>query len=134
MLKEAWAKQGHANLHIVYFEELKANPLEELKKLNDFLGTSLSDDSLQKIVDYTKFDTMKIRAGAANSINDMVNLDVAKRDGGFLRKGIVGESVKTFTPAQQTKIDVWVKKNTLKHKIKIKYSLARGFSKDKLKA
>ncbi|CAL4073052.1 unnamed protein product, partial [Meganyctiphanes norvegica] len=131
MVNEAWLKQGHANLHIVHYEDMKNKPLEEYKRLNDFLGTSLTDDSLQKIVDYTNFSTMKGRADA-DSIKDMFNLDVAKKDGTFLRKGLVGESLKRFTPAQQTKVDVWTRKNTLKHKIKIRYSLSRGFSKDQL--
>ncbi|XP_076035259.1 sulfotransferase 1C1-like [Oratosquilla oratoria] len=48
-LKEAWAKKDHKNFHFVFYEDLKEDPLTELKKLDAFLETGLSEDKIRKI-------------------------------------------------------------------------------------
>ena len=48
-VKEAWELRHHPNLHFVFYENLKNNTKEELQKLNDFLGTNLTDEQLENV-------------------------------------------------------------------------------------
>ena len=47
-LSQAWVRRNHHNLHIMYFEDMKADYMNELKKLNGFLELGLSDEQLVK--------------------------------------------------------------------------------------
>ena len=49
MLKEAWRVRDHPNMHYVFYEDLKADIDGELKKINDFIGTELTDQQLQNV-------------------------------------------------------------------------------------
>ena len=48
-LKESWSQRNNPNLHFMFYEDLKQNTLEELKRLNDFLGTKLSQEQLENV-------------------------------------------------------------------------------------
>lgn len=92
-VKEAWEKRNHPNLHFIFFEDLKANPMEELRKLDTFLNTNLTEKQLENISKYTSFSEMKARGDALeaqmpeNIESNIYNTEVKKKDGGFFRKG-----------------------------------------------
>ena len=89
-LEEAWKYRNHPNFHLIYFEDLKTNTMEELKKLNTFLNTNISEEQLEKIAKYTSFSEMKARTkqlGYDHTEDSLVNAEVAKKEGGFFRKG-----------------------------------------------
>ena len=44
--------QTHSNISPIKYEDIKANPQDEVKKLAKFLGHSLSDDQINSIVRY----------------------------------------------------------------------------------
>ena len=48
-VRQMWERRNHPNLHIVFYEDLEANILKELLKLNDFLDTGLTEDQLKKV-------------------------------------------------------------------------------------
>lgn len=48
-VREAWEKRESPNLHFVFYEDLKADPASELKKLGGFLGCDLGKDQLEKV-------------------------------------------------------------------------------------
>jgi len=114
-LKEAFARKSHPNLHIVKFEELKAEPLAHLRALDRFLGTGRSEEQLKKICHYTSFAEMKKRDtvipkgkdGDEKSGNGHFNMDVMREDGGFFRKGEAGSWKEKLSPEQSQKIDKW---------------------------
>lgn len=86
-LKEVWEKKDHPNLHLIFYEDLKADTMEELKRLDAFLGTGLTEAQFKNIEHHTSFKVMKARAEALGGDNEMFNADVLKNDGGFFRKG-----------------------------------------------
>ena len=47
--KQAWEKRHNKNIYICFYEKLKKNPIEELKKLDAFLLTKLTDDQIAKV-------------------------------------------------------------------------------------
>lgn len=118
-LKEAWAKKDHKNLHFMFYEDLKEDPLTELKKLDAFLGTELSEDQLKKIVNYTSFSAMKSRAAIEGLLP--VREEVAKETGGFFRKGESGDWKVLITPEQEKKILAWMESGLKGEDLKFKY-------------
>ncbi|XP_064099508.1 sulfotransferase 1C4-like [Macrobrachium nipponense] len=113
-LKEAWEKRDHDNLHFMLYEDLKANPLRELRNLDTFLSTGLSADQLEKICNYTHFDQMKQRNNLWEDIgieDNVYNKDFAKEHGGFFRKGESNSWQSRLTPEQNQKMDDWIAKN-----------------------
>nr|XP_045610097.1 sulfotransferase 1C4-like [Procambarus clarkii] len=110
-MKEAWEKRDHPNMHFVYFEDVKTNTMLELRKLNKFLNTNLTEEQLQKVAHYTSFSEMKSRE--KNSVfNSFYNKQVLSSDGSLFRKGEVGDGQKCLSPEQQAKVDQWTKKHT----------------------
>ena len=49
MVKEAWVKKDHPNMHFLSFEDLKMDIKGELKKINDFIGAGLTEQLLNNV-------------------------------------------------------------------------------------
>ncbi|KAG7158741.1 Sulfotransferase 1C4-like 4 [Homarus americanus] len=96
-LKEAWKQRKNPNLHFMFFEDLKNNNMEELKKLDKFLGTNLSQEQLDNVAHYTSFAEMKARK--------------------------VGDWKGKYTPELEAKMDKWIKKNLGDFGIEFKYGV-----------
>ncbi|XP_071550981.1 sulfotransferase 1C4-like [Panulirus ornatus] len=113
-VKEVWEKRDHPNLHIIFYEDLSMNNMAELQKLNDFLGTNLTGEQLQKIAKYTSFGEMKAREEEESFLKDANVLvqDTVKSDGGFFRKGVVGNWKQRLSPDHQVWMDQWMERNT----------------------
>ncbi|XP_068214221.1 sulfotransferase 1A1-like [Palaemon carinicauda] len=125
-VKEAWEKRHHPNLHIVFFEDLKAKPTEELQKLNTFLETKLTDEQLENIAQYTSFNEMKARmkaSGFSEENSDIFNKDIVQKDGGFFRKGESGDWKGKLTPELEAKVNKWIEDNMNSLGIEFKYSI-----------
>ena len=45
-LQQAWCRRDHPNIHIMFYEDMKADLLGELRRLRDFLQVDLSEDQL----------------------------------------------------------------------------------------
>ncbi|XP_042240440.1 sulfotransferase 1A1-like isoform X2 [Homarus americanus] len=123
-LKEAWKQRKNPNLHFMFFEDLKNNNMEELKKLDKFLGTNLSQEQLDNVAHYTSFAEMKARdavLGAGSEI--FFNVDIVQKDGGFFRQGKVGDWKGKYTPELEAKMDKWIKKNLGDFGIEFKYGV-----------
>ncbi|KAG0708496.1 Sulfotransferase family cytosolic 1B member 1 [Chionoecetes opilio] len=109
-LKEAWAKRNHRNILFLFYEDMKENLMRELKRLNAFLGTGLTEHQLQQVAEHTNISQMKNR----KSVNPPPESysERAKKEGtqDFIRKGATGDWVKFITPDLETKFQAWIKK------------------------
>ncbi|XP_047497753.1 sulfotransferase 1C4-like [Penaeus chinensis] len=113
-LKEAWQRRDHPNLHFVFYEDLKADIKGELKKLDAFLGTGLSEDQFANVAKYTSFNEMKARDSlffnSEISKNDaLYNQEIRTKDGGFFRQGQSGGWKTKLTPEVTKKMDEWIR-------------------------
>lgn len=111
-VKEAWEMRDHPNMHFVFYEDLKADIMTELKKLNDFLGTDLTQAQLEKIQRYTSFQEMKARDNTFKSTQEEdihMNKAVVQEEGGFYRKGEVGSWKDQLSKQQTHQLNMWVK-------------------------
>ncbi|XP_071550622.1 sulfotransferase 1A1-like [Panulirus ornatus] len=123
-VKEAWEMRDHPNMHFVFYEDLKADIMTELKKLNDFLGTDLTQAQLENVAKHTSFSEMQARdnlLGSKSVDNPLMNPDVVKQDGGFFRKGEVGDWKERLSAEMVEEIDQWIQKNL--SMIPFKYSI-----------
>ncbi|XP_068210726.1 sulfotransferase 1C4-like isoform X2 [Palaemon carinicauda] len=114
-LKEAMERKDHPNLHIVFFEDMKTNPVGELSRLNIFLGTNLTEPQLENIAKYTSFSEMKVRMEASGFNEDVLptfKKDVIRDEGGFFRKGESGTWKEKLTPELDEKVDRWIQEHT----------------------
>lgn len=115
-VKEAWEKRQHPNMLILLFEDMKKDIMKELKKLNDFLGTQLTDKQLENIAKYTSFSEMQKRDNLFGveknaSSSAFVDEEVKRIEGGFFRKGKTGTGKEKIGPEMMSKVDEWTSKH-----------------------
>ncbi|XP_037776950.1 LOW QUALITY PROTEIN: sulfotransferase 1A1-like [Penaeus monodon] len=113
-VKEAWEKREAPNLHFVFYEDLKADPASELKRLGGFLGCDLAKDQLENLIRYTSFAEMQARdnvMGVKSAENPVMNQGVVKEDGGFFRKGEVGSWKERLSAEASERLEQWAAKN-----------------------
>jgi len=111
---DAWKRRNDPNVHIVFYERMKKSPNEEIKKLNDFLGTNLSDEQLGKIAHYVSFEEMKKRDShvcPAEDLSTFVNVERAKQGSSFFRKGVHGAWRDALTEEQKDRFAAWISAN-----------------------
>ncbi|CAL4140788.1 unnamed protein product, partial [Meganyctiphanes norvegica] len=128
-VQEAWQKRNHPNLLFLFYEDMKANINGQISNLNDYLGTKLTTDQIEKVADYCNFSSMSARnntfleAERAEEGAAFVNLPVVEKDGGFYRKGTTGSWKEKFTSEHEKKIKKWTDEHFLDLGLDFKYSL-----------
>ncbi|CAL4112889.1 unnamed protein product [Meganyctiphanes norvegica] len=112
-IREMWNQKEHPGLHIIQYENLMSTPDWEIKRLNFFLGTNLTEEQMAKIVKYTSLKAMKQRAVLPLGYNpDEICEEYAKKEGGFYECGGVGDWMVKMNKSQGTQIDSWTKQNS----------------------
>ena len=82
----------------LFFEELKADPAREIRKVADFLGVDCDDATLERVVAESSFDAMKKGTEAAAPKG-------AAESTTRFRKGGAGGWRKMFTDEQSARVD-----------------------------
>ncbi|KAK8371771.1 hypothetical protein O3P69_016231 [Scylla paramamosain] len=89
-LMEAWERRQHPNFLFLFYEDMKENLMKELKRLDAFLGTGLTEDQLRQVAEHTGILHMKNRSSVnpgSSSYSEQA-LKEGRRD--FIRKGKCG--------------------------------------------
>ena len=108
-----WSRRHQENILFVRYEEMKKTPGEHVKKMAEFLGKSLSQSTIDLIVEKTSFKSMQ------NNPDTNVSREQIRKEGfikSFLRdkqevgvemvrKGEVGDWKNYFTVAQNEAFD-----------------------------
>ncbi|XP_053552100.1 sulfotransferase 1 family member D1 [Bombina bombina] len=97
-VKGFWEAKEKHNILYLFFEDLKQNRLQEVRKLIEFLNKDLPEEVLTNIVRLTSFEQMKKNPMANNSTFPKHILDQSQ--GIFMRKGNVGDWKNLLTPDQ----------------------------------
>ncbi|XP_007667397.1 sulfotransferase 1E1 [Ornithorhynchus anatinus] len=96
-VKDWWEKRNDQNLLYLFYEDLQEDPMREVLKVSQFLGKSLSQEQLERILKHTSFKVMKKNPSTNYSTlpENSMNHDVSP----FMRKGISGDWKNHFTVA-----------------------------------
>ncbi len=99
-----YAKVNPNTTLVLTYEDIKADHQGTIKKVAKFLGKNISKDMVEKIREFTSFDTMKARAEVIGVGTDKGS-DNKTQESPFFRKGVVGDWKNTMTVAQSEFID-----------------------------
>ncbi|MCB0565102.1 MAG: sulfotransferase domain-containing protein [Phaeodactylibacter sp.] len=98
---KSWWEHRHAeNIHFLWYEDMKADYDNELRRLAAFLQYPMPDELLRQIREATSFEQMK-----ANEFTNRQDADDHPKN--FYRKGVVGSGNEQFTEAQNEQFDAW---------------------------
>ncbi|XP_060081837.1 sulfotransferase 1A1-like [Ylistrum balloti] len=96
-------KDKTLDIHVVYYEELKKNPVLAIKRLSEFLGTNCDDEYITKVAEMCTFKGMKKANEDVKEMDKfMFEEDMMK---GHYRKGQIGDWKNTLTVAQSEQFD-----------------------------
>ncbi|XP_063864878.1 sulfotransferase 1A1-like isoform X1 [Scylla paramamosain] len=125
-VKEAWQKRHDSNVKFVYYEDLKADIMLELRKLNEFLGTRLCEEKLEAVAQHTSFSSMK-RKGDNHEKDFFGETKFNKNEtkASFYRKGTTGDWKHQFSPELQEEVDSWIEENVAGTDICLKWALGQ---------
>ncbi|GFO43026.1 sulfotransferase [Plakobranchus ocellatus] len=100
---EAWARRHDDNFLLLCYEDLQADLDKNVRIVAEFLGKSLTDEQVARIVKHCSFDSMKN--------NDTVNYEwlkdrgIARGETSFFRSGKVGDWKNHLSPDIVKRLD-----------------------------
>ncbi|VDI79366.1 Hypothetical predicted protein [Mytilus galloprovincialis] len=101
-LQEMLYDQTNLPIHNVYYEDMKSNPVGEVKKIVEYLGINRADDFIHQVVDKCCFDNLK----KADDTKVSALEGIPKQAFSFMyRKGEVGDWKNHFTVADNEEFD-----------------------------
>uniref|UniRef100_A0A2K6PBQ5 Sulfotransferase n=1 Tax=Rhinopithecus roxellana TaxID=61622 RepID=A0A2K6PBQ5_RHIRO len=102
---QEWWELSHTHpVLYLFYEDMKENPKREIRKILEFVGLSLPEETVDLMVQHTSFREMKK--------NPMTNYTTVPQEfmdhsiSPFMRKGMAGDWKTTFTVAQNERFDV----------------------------
>lgn len=101
----AWSHRNDENVFFIFYENLKVETEQTLRKLADFLEKPISDDDLPKLLDHLEFKNFKSNP----SVNYRIN-DIHSENGGLVRRGEIGGNPE-MTAEIAKKFDDWISEN-----------------------
>ncbi|KAK3731943.1 hypothetical protein RRG08_045002 [Elysia crispata] len=110
-------------IHVTSYEELKQNPVEEIVRLAQFLGTSSALPAREfaaRVEERCSFRSMKSRKGWFDMSNDGEPI--------MYRKGQVGDWKNWFSVVQNEAMDGYLKQYMSDSKTKFIYDLSQGMT------
>ncbi|XP_006877094.1 PREDICTED: sulfotransferase 1A1 [Chrysochloris asiatica] len=101
---QEWWELTHTHpVLYLFYEDMKEDPKREIQKILEFMGHSLPEETVDRIVQYTSFKEMKKNPMANYSTLPTEIMD--HNISAFMRKGIAGDWKSTFTVAQNERFD-----------------------------
>ncbi|XP_059143747.1 sulfotransferase 1A1-like [Physella acuta] len=114
--EEAIASHPEQPIFVGNYEDMKENPLAELRRLSTFLGHDHSDNFLQQVAEMTSFDSMKKRKFPVAVLDD-------EGQPIMYRKGEVGDWRNYFTPEQSAWFDQIIRDQMAGSRFRFRYQL-----------
>ncbi|XP_026227831.1 sulfotransferase family 2, cytosolic sulfotransferase 3 isoform X1 [Anabas testudineus] len=111
---------GDRIMYITY-EELVQDLPAALRRISDFLGRNLSEETIQKIAKHCSFNTMKANQMSNFSLVPKIYMDSDKSP--FLRKGVAGDWKNHFTSEQLARFTSVIRKELKGESFSLPWSL-----------
>jgi hypothetical protein len=104
-----WARRGDPYVLILHYDDL-VNDLEgSIRKIADFCGIEVPDDQMPRILERSSFAFMKQHESQFDHTSE-VRWEGRVQQSAFLRKGQVGEGVKSLSPEENVLFDRMMEK------------------------
>jgi len=120
MLESGWKRQNHPNLRLFWYEAMKKDPKRVIAEIAEHTGYSLSEEELDSVEEYTRFDNMS-KTCAMNKPSPIYY----ENRGKFMRKGKVGDWATHFSPELAAEWDLWAEQEL--DRIGVTDPTVRGF-------
>ncbi|XP_060082903.1 sulfotransferase 1B1-like [Ylistrum balloti] len=119
------AKQTKAvtNVHTVFYEDLKKNPVAEVERLAAFLNKELSPQLMEDIADKCSFTKLAEATRSGQKGEDMVAKFSENKTNFIFRKGTVGDWKNWFTVAQNEMFDQLLDRELKDSNLQFTYTL-----------
>ncbi|PIK35321.1 putative sulfotransferase 1C2 [Apostichopus japonicus] len=105
-----WEHRNDENVCFVTFEEMKKDIRSVIRRLEKFLGVTVTDDGLERIVEHCSLEGMKKTYAKVEAASpDGVHYTRAFGQIPFLQKGVSGGWKALFTDEQRDAVDKMVK-------------------------
>ncbi|KAM7249597.1 hypothetical protein ACFE04_025403 [Oxalis oulophora] len=108
-----WEQRRNPNVLILTYEDMKKDLKSIIYKTADFLGKSLDDEQVAKLLDHLSFQSMKqnraVNYEPVIEINKKYNL--IEEDGSFMRCGKIGEWKEIMNPDLKDRFEKWEEEN-----------------------
>ncbi|XP_045175567.1 sulfotransferase 1A1-like [Mercenaria mercenaria] len=117
---QRFSEQHPEQILNLFFEDLKEDPVREIKKINSFLETGRSEDLIKRIAEACDFKNLK-KADADIKLAEFF-MDKKKRSN-LYRKGEVGDWKNHYTVAQNERMNEWLEENFTDTDLKFRYKL-----------
>ncbi len=108
---QLWENRDHPNVCLLFFEDMKADLQNSVRKVARFLGKDPSDEQITTMVNSLDFKKMKKNeAGREDAIKKEAYME-GSQDGSFFRKGDVGDWKNYFTEEMSKRMDEAIEKH-----------------------
>eukprot|EP00112_Aurelia_sp_Birch-Aquarium-sp1_P017381 Seg4019.1 transcript_id=Seg4019.1/GoldUCD/mRNA.D3Y31 product="Sulfotransferase 1C4" protein_id=Seg4019.1/GoldUCD/D3Y31 len=107
-----WERRKHANICIIFYEDLKTNMNLQIQNLAKFLKKEVSTDQVKKLAEHLSFKQMQ--GNKAVNYDDMGNMGLYNEDVNqyrFMRKGEIGDWKNFFTEEMNKRLDEAIAKH-----------------------
>lgn len=112
---EFWKRRNDPNILILPYEEMKEDIEDTIRKVTKFLEKPLSNDDIQRLIEFLSFDSMKENEACnfellLENTRGKKYFDTVGQH--FIRKGQVGDWKNYMTPEMSQRFDDWIEKHT----------------------
>lgn len=112
---EFWNRRHEKNILVLKYEEMKKDARMTVKKISEFMEKPLSDEEVNSVVEFLKFQNMKENRGCnfENILNNKTTREGFERPKyHFIRKGETGDWKNHMSLEMSKKFDKWIEENT----------------------
>ncbi|XP_052680528.1 sulfotransferase 1E1-like isoform X2 [Crassostrea angulata] len=106
----------------VHYESLKKNPIQETKRLAEYLNVELSKEEITEISDKCSFKKLKLASQTVKDNSLVANVELFKKTEPFVhRKGEIGDWKNHFTVAMNENFDAIFKEEMKNSNIQVQF-------------
>jgi len=114
-VREFWNRRNDPNVLFIKYEDMKKDLRSVVLKTAEFLGKTMSDTQLEKLLNHLSFESMKSNPAVNNdeAIGNLNQLLGIQKKTHFIRKGKVDSWKEELSAESVKKLDDWIAKNRI---------------------